>query len=76
MYPQFYLTADSRLHHLDLDLDLFHSMMGQYKNAIKLANGAHVRSSRANRGAGPRVYILFNCLEMNECKFVMMRYAI
>ena len=61
---------------LDLDLDLFHSMMGQYKNAIKLANGAHVRSSRANRGAGPRVYISFNCLEMNECKFVMMRYAV
>ena len=47
---------------LDLDLDLFHSKMGQYKNAIKLANGAHVRSSRANRGAGPRVYILFNWL--------------
>ena len=57
-------------------MDLFHSMMGQYKDAIKLANGAHVRSSRANRGAGPRVYILFNCLEMNECKFVMMRYAV
>ena len=57
---------------MDLDLDLFHSMMGQYKNAIKLANGAHMRSSRANRGAGLQIIIVrkFCSLIINVMEYV------